>query len=248
MRSRASGASLRTRGQTSADEPADRGGGRRPGGASDQPGDGRAVERRGRIALRLERERREDDPRQRPRAVPELVRDDGRAREQEAVAADRALLGPRELEHMAELAPPRRAERPVAAHEVVQVRDDRLREVTSESRRRDLLEMDDVRLGGSGSRPGRQTRSARALERPRQAEQPAGASPGGSGSTSTTSIPSGRISGNGPLLPRGEHAQVDAVLAQAADQRQRAAARGASFRERRLGQDEQRPHAASASR
>ena len=64
-----------------ADEPANRGGGRRPGSASDQPGDGWAVERRGRIALRLERERREDDPRRaaargtgaRPRRPGELA-------------------------------------------------------------------------------------------------------------------------------------------------------------------------------
>ena len=46
----------------------------------------------------------------------------------------------------------------------------------------------------------------------------------------------------------GEDAQIDAVLAQAADQRQRTASRSASLRKRRLGKDEQCPHAASASR
>ena len=127
------------------------------------------------------------------------------------------------------------------------MRNDRLREVTAESCRRNLLEMDDVRLGGPVANAIGKLAPRELLERPSQAEGPR-ANPGRLGLDVDDLDPVRRISGSRPGLPRGEHTQVDAVLAQAADQRQRAPARGASFGKRRLGQDEQRPHAASASR
>jgi len=148
---------------------------------------------------------------------------------------------------MAELALPGHAERAVTPHEVVQVRNDRLREVTAERGRRNLLEMDDVRLGGTVANTFGKLAPPELLEWPSQTEGPR-SNPGRLGLDVDDLDPVRRISGGRPGLPRGEHAQVDAVLAQAADQRQRAPAGGASFGKRRLGQDEQSLHAASASR
>ena len=107
--------------------------------------------------------------------------------------------------------------------------------------------MNDVRLSGSGSHPVRELAPREPSERPRETEQTR-PQPRPLGLDVDDLDPFRGIAGHGPLLACGEHPEVDAVLAEPADQRQGTAARGASFRERRLRQDEQRPHAASASR
>jgi hypothetical protein len=133
--------------------------------------------------------------------------------------------------------------------EVVEVRHGRLGQAVAERRRGYLLEVDDVCVAGRRSDAPCELAPRQALERTCHAEQ-AGPKPWRLGLDvyDFDAKLGWRISRDGPFLARGNDVHVDAVLSQATDQRQCATARGASFRERRLGQDEQRLHAASARR
>ena len=184
-----------------------------------------------------ERERRQRHLGVRSTAA-QLLGHERRARDEVTDAPQRPALDADGVEHVAELPPPRRSERPVEAGKVVDVQRRRLRQRLGAPDRLDLVEVDDVdllgRLGhargeGAGELA---SRAANAAEPPsplreRRHRDELDRQLGGG------------VTWDGEMLEARDRAHVDAVACEPPQQPERDLARRAALRQGRLGEDDE---------